>query len=298
MAGTTPIYGLPYPQSSDLVSAYPALGQDLATDLDGILAAKANYKYQATAPSSPATGDLWVDSDDQKPYVWTGSAWVPFPSGVAVLAASDVTGTTGSPTISTFTSGGTGYTVYKFTASSGSITLGKAGVCDILIVGGGGGGRDGTQSCGGGGGGVIHYTDFLLQSGANSITVGAGGAIASKGGDSILGSLTAVGGGRGIDGAFSVGGSSGGATSNQFAVPGQGNSGATGSGGLGGGGAGGAASGSTAGVGLSVSITGSAVTYAAGGFGGVGSAPAANTGNGGPRDIAGASGVVIIKMRS
>lgn len=42
MAGTTPIYGLPYPQSSDLVSAYPALGQDLAEDLDGILAAKAN----------------------------------------------------------------------------------------------------------------------------------------------------------------------------------------------------------------------------------------------------------------
>lgn len=41
MAGTTPNYGLPYPQSSDLVSAYPALGQDLATDLDGILAAKA-----------------------------------------------------------------------------------------------------------------------------------------------------------------------------------------------------------------------------------------------------------------
>ena len=42
MAGTTPIYGLPYPQSSDLVSAYPALGQDLAEDLDGILAAKAD----------------------------------------------------------------------------------------------------------------------------------------------------------------------------------------------------------------------------------------------------------------
>ena len=40
MAGTTPIYGLPYPQSSDLVSAYPALGQDLAEDLDGILASK------------------------------------------------------------------------------------------------------------------------------------------------------------------------------------------------------------------------------------------------------------------
>lgn len=40
MPGTTPIYSLPYPVSSDLVSAYPALGQDLAEDLDDILAAK------------------------------------------------------------------------------------------------------------------------------------------------------------------------------------------------------------------------------------------------------------------
>ena len=53
MAGTTPIYGLPYPQSSDLVSAYPALGQDLATDLDGILAAKANLA-SPTFTGSPA----------------------------------------------------------------------------------------------------------------------------------------------------------------------------------------------------------------------------------------------------
>lgn len=44
MAGTTPIYGLPYPQSGDLVSAYPALGQDLAEDLDDILADKYSLK--------------------------------------------------------------------------------------------------------------------------------------------------------------------------------------------------------------------------------------------------------------
>lgn len=42
MAGTTPNYGLPYPQSGDLVSAYPALGQDLAEDLDTILTNKAD----------------------------------------------------------------------------------------------------------------------------------------------------------------------------------------------------------------------------------------------------------------
>jgi hypothetical protein len=32
---------------------------------------------QPSAPSSPAVGDYWVDSDDgNKPYVWSGSAWV------------------------------------------------------------------------------------------------------------------------------------------------------------------------------------------------------------------------------
>ena len=40
MAGATPIYSLPYPEPSDLVANYPALGQDLAEDLDGILASK------------------------------------------------------------------------------------------------------------------------------------------------------------------------------------------------------------------------------------------------------------------
>lgn len=34
MAGTTPIYGFPYPESTDLVSAYPALGQTLAEDVE------------------------------------------------------------------------------------------------------------------------------------------------------------------------------------------------------------------------------------------------------------------------
>ena len=59
MAGTTPIYGLPYPQSSDLVSAYPALGQDLAEDLDGILAAKANLASPALTgtPTAPTAAN-------------------------------------------------------------------------------------------------------------------------------------------------------------------------------------------------------------------------------------------------
>ena len=38
MAGSTPIYGFPYPESSDLVANYPALGQDLAEDIEAVLA--------------------------------------------------------------------------------------------------------------------------------------------------------------------------------------------------------------------------------------------------------------------
>jgi hypothetical protein len=35
--GTTPIYGFPYPDPSDLVANYPALGQDLAEDIEAVL---------------------------------------------------------------------------------------------------------------------------------------------------------------------------------------------------------------------------------------------------------------------
>lgn len=32
--------------------------------------------YQPTAPSSPVTGQIWVDSDDRQFYIWSGSAWI------------------------------------------------------------------------------------------------------------------------------------------------------------------------------------------------------------------------------
>jgi len=35
--GTTPIYGFPYPDPSDLVANYPALGQELAEDIEAVL---------------------------------------------------------------------------------------------------------------------------------------------------------------------------------------------------------------------------------------------------------------------
>lgn len=32
--------------------------------------------YQSASPSSPSTGQLWVDSDDNLIYVYTGSTWI------------------------------------------------------------------------------------------------------------------------------------------------------------------------------------------------------------------------------
>lgn len=32
--------------------------------------------YQPTAPSSPVTGQIWVDSDDRQFYIWSGSSWI------------------------------------------------------------------------------------------------------------------------------------------------------------------------------------------------------------------------------
>jgi hypothetical protein len=37
MPGTTPIYGFPYPEPTDLVADYPALGQQLAEDIEDVL---------------------------------------------------------------------------------------------------------------------------------------------------------------------------------------------------------------------------------------------------------------------
>lgn len=32
--------------------------------------------YQSTAPSSPVTGQIWVDSDDRQFSIWDGSSWI------------------------------------------------------------------------------------------------------------------------------------------------------------------------------------------------------------------------------
>ena len=56
--GTTPIFGFPYPDPSDLVANYPALGQDLAEDVETVIAglgAGLNIVAPATIANSGGT---------------------------------------------------------------------------------------------------------------------------------------------------------------------------------------------------------------------------------------------------
>jgi len=208
----------------------------------------------------------------------------------------------------------------------------------VVIAGGGGGGSsyDNVAAGAGGAGGLIdRYTSSSLQFAASTVkvTVGAGGFGAGPSGagvarsewqvtgndgqNSVLDSLTAIGGGAGgarlANGrAGGSGGGTGGRAASSTAgaaTSGQGNAGGKASvdfsNGAGGGGAGGAGGSSntttvgTAGAGVSLAITGAAVTYAAGGRGGdkassttAGTAGAVNTGTGGSGGNGVSSGTV------
>ena len=246
--------------------------------------------------------------------------------------------------------------------SDGAVALETPQAVDteyLVVAGGGSGGR----GDGGGGGAGGHLTNFggtaisLTPGVTYTVTVGGGGAASSGNGNpgvnSVLSgtgisTVTSIGGGNGSNGSSPAtggdGGSGGGGGHFQPAgstggsgTVGQGNDGGDGAGNLapayGGGGGGGAGaagangSGSVAGdggVGLSNSITGSAVFYAGGGggsannsdgasgaggnggggagkSGSAGVAGTANTGGGGGGSAgtpsgAGGSGVVILRM--
>lgn len=197
----------------------------------------------------------------------------------------------------------------------------------LVVAGGaGGGGLPGGGNFGGAGGGgaggllsSTGYTVTPLQ--GYNVVIGAGGASGvgntsqgGNGGDSSFDTITATGGGGGASGGVSNAGQDGGSggggriTGNPGGngIAGQGNDGGGGANGAGGGGGVGSAgadgagnTGGAGGAGVSSSITGSVVTYAAGGDGGNysaranGTAGTAGTGNGGSGASGGNGGAAV-----
>jgi hypothetical protein len=197
------------------------------------------------------------------------------------------------------------YKVHTFN-SSGTFTINKATVIEILVVAGGGSGGEGHGG-GGGAGGMIYKSSFAILGQSYSVIVGNGGAASQtgnnsrgyKGDNSVFSTLTSIGGGYGSTWEGGDGGSGGGSscwviqaypasltTGSGKGIPGQGNDGGPvfatiendgpGQGGGGSGGIGKSGSGlvdtnckgGDGGVGLTCSISGTLTTYAGGGGGG------------------------------
>ena len=171
--------------------------------------------------------------------------------------------------------------VHTFTAS-GTLTVATPGYADVLVCGGG---NTGTNDNRGGGGGGVRAGLLPLTADSVAVTVGAGGAAAegSEGGDSALGSLLSVGGGKNMT---ALAGSAGGKM--------------TGTLGQGGGGAVGAPSGVTGGTGYVSTISGASVEYGVGGYANAGDQTArpgkGGHGSGGSHGN-GVAGIVIVAVQ-
>jgi hypothetical protein len=300
-----------------------------AADLNDTFNSRVPFAYGTATPTTTTEGFIWFDEATDPPTakVWNGSAFVTF-SGAGNADFSDAA--TG-----TYTDGDGVAWKYKTYTGSGTVTITKAGLCDVLVVGGGGGGGGNAsvvRNGGGGGGGGALLGVVFLEPATYTVTVGAGGARGSNsptagftGSRSQLGSLMTPsgggGGGRdsggGTDG--SCGGGGGGAQSGGtlggIGAPPIGFNGANtpasvspGSGGGGATAAGNPAAGGTAGqggAGLTSALTGSSLTHSKGGKGESGAAGGTNTGDGGDGSntgtnfgFAGGSGVVIIRVRT
>lgn len=224
-----------------------------------------------------------------------------------------VAGASFSATGGTITHSG-GKTIHTFTTSGTFVCTGTGNVEVLVVAGGGGVGNypDGLPGAGGAGG-VIYNTSYNA-SGTITVIVGDGGTVHTNGSNSVFGTLTAIGGGHGGDGAadaFSNGenGASGGSGGGGGACytnnnPGAGGGhtsgqgydgfggGANASANIAGGGGGSAGDGATSrvgGIGISSSISGATITYAEGGM----SPTGMHYGNGGGAS-GGTAGVVII----
>jgi hypothetical protein len=299
-----------------------------AADVQGYLMDQAVMVFDGTASRgsaipTPSAGMVAYSTATQL-QVYNGSAWVVLSTGYGVA-------TGGASTA--ITVGGVDYTLLTFT-SSGTATITKSGLFDVLVFAGGGcggtGATNGAVGGGGGAGGVLQSTIYLDAD--VTVTIGAGGATGypwTEGSSSTVGNanrnLSVAGGGKGggyITGQNAIGGSKGGsggggsssnmgapyAIANPSMAPAiSGYSGAANNGG--GGGATANASTTTGGAGYDVSafIGGSTVTKGKGGNGNTtantnGAANSADGGGGGPTGNntgygSGGSGIVYIRFK-
>ena len=273
--------------------------------LEGLTDTTVSVSDPTTSSNPSATGHYWINKTSGECFICTdatagSNVWTNIGDGTGSISDPYMSATGGTITtdgnykIHTFNSSAT------FTPTTGAdATYGS--IVEYLVVAGGAGGGNGG---GGGAGGYRTATSFSVSNTGYSITVGAGGASATNGSNSVFSSITSIGGGTGgsygnpYGSAGSSGGSGGGggagesgsgAVSGGSGTSGQGNAGGTGynyegRSGAGGGGAG--TSGGNGGVpyvsgnggnGLSSSITGSPVTRGGGG-GGFSNVGAGNSG--------------------
>ena len=244
----------------------------------------------ASQPVSPNEGDLWMDTSSGLLKHYEGGAWNNLSTRFIATGG----------TVTTITVGGNTYKVHTFTSSGTFEITNGSKSCEYLVVAGGGGagsfaggGAGGYRSSVSGessGGGASAESALSLTQGTYTVTIGAGGATNTQGGNSVFGSITSIGGGKG--GNHTAGeksGGSGGGHSNSwsdgFVAGGSGTSGQGYSGGSAtsvsgtdaGGGGGGAGDGGQArqdrynggdgGDGVQSSINGTATYYAGGGAG-------------------------------
>ncbi|HEY7884870.1 MAG TPA: hypothetical protein VIC08_08005 [Cellvibrionaceae bacterium] len=192
-------------------------------------------------------------------------------SNVAPETKLSVTGTTGSPSVSSNVSiGGKIYNIYTFNGA-GSISFSNSGWAEVLCVGAGGGACENWGVRGGGAGGEVFFGGVFLNAGTYAVAVGGGGGGRSGNRDT----------NRFFAGKGASGGAAGSLASNNISSSA-------------GGGAGGTVWGGADTAGRPINITGSSVTYGAARNSGGGGA---NTGQGGgPGANAGGSGRVVVRV--
>jgi hypothetical protein len=99
-----------------------------------------------------------------------------------------------------------GYRVHAFTTSGVFTALAPLNVDILLVAGGGGGGVD--NAGGGGAGGLVFKPNYPISPGTHVVTIGSGGigtdtdqdTVSTRGGNTSMGTLQALGGGIGLNG--------------------------------------------------------------------------------------------------